>query len=156
MSAQFTFVRAPHLPRQRALEIQEVRRRVLRLASATPCNRLMLEITTRLCAHLSCDGLLPPLLFGTLPSRILPDHCHTIKGRLKDKREWKHSVAGRFASVRAAHLLRCHALEEQRDEIFLSRLRQGEASFSRTRVCNIVCVCIQKKYVARTAAVGES
>ncbi|RUM89366.1 MAG: hypothetical protein DSZ23_03320 [Thermodesulfatator sp.] len=41
-------------------------------------------------------------------------------------------------------------------EAFPPRFHQGEASFERTEVCKIVLVCIQKDYVARTAAVGKS
>ena len=44
----------------------------------------------------------------------------------------------------------------ERDQQFLSRFHQGEARVSRTQVCKIVQVCIQKAWVARTAAVGES
>jgi len=44
----------------------------------------------------------------------------------------------------------------ERDQQLLSRFHQGEARLNRIQVCKIVQVCIQKEYVARTAAVGES
>ena len=50
----------------------------------------------------------------------------------------------------------CEFVALERDEQFLSRFHQGEASFGRTQVCRIARVYIQKESVARAAAVGES
>ena len=72
----------------------------------------------------------------------------------------EHSQCVPFTYLRQEYTLYLFYIYEltapHRDEEFLSRFHQGEASFSRTQVCKIVRVCIQMKFVAHAAAVGES